>query len=511
MTARRLVCLPGISILLFFFMAVPALAIQATNVAVSKVTPSTAVIVVKADVTVDVRVDYGPAPGALASSKTSTALLRHEVLLEGLPASSTVYYQVTIADSADPASYATLPEKSFHTTRSAGQPFSFAVAADNRPASNTTVQPAIWETMVGQLATENLDLALHAGDIIYGVPTDSLAQNVAKYDGFFTVTSPLTASIPMYTAIGNHEFVGSANNRAGYEQEFTMPVNNGADAATYGEHYYSFDHGDTHFIALSTEIPGQEGMISGNQKLWLEQDLATTQKQWIVVYMHRPLFSGVHTTDPWMDTANTAGQQNKADLHGLFLQYGVDFVFGGHEHYYLRHVEDGIHYVITGGGGSPLHGLPVLQPGDVFAWSGYEHVKVDETADSLKLGTIDSTGQLRESFTLGAPVLSLSKTSTYWASYPDFTSRDLSVDYSLSNIGYGDAAGLQIAYLSATNDVVPLTGVLASNGNLVVGASRPMTVHYQVPNDVVIFVANIFVTCNDLARGTYSFPGPAPV
>ncbi|MHB9112616.1 MAG: metallophosphoesterase [Thermoleophilia bacterium] len=515
MKLRRLVCLLGlfISVLVLVILlgAVPSLAVQATNVAVSRVTPTTVVIAVKADVMADVRVDYGSVPGALSSSKTSVAQLRHEVLLDGLAPSSTVYYQVTITDSATPESSVTLPEKSFHTTRSTGQPFSFAVAGDNRPASNTTVQPAVWGTINTQMATENLDLILHAGDIIYGEPTDTLAQNVAKYDGFFAVTSSLTSSVPMYTAIGNHEFVGYANNRTGYQQEFTLPVNNGADAAIYGEHYYSFDHGDTHFIALSTEIPGQEGLITGNQKLWLEQDLAATQKQWIVVYQHRPLFSGVHLTDPWMNTANTTGQQNKADMHALFLQYGVNVVFEGHEHYYLRHVEDGIHYVITGGGGSPLHGLPELRPGDVFAWSGYEHVKVDETASSLKLSAIDSTGLVRESITLGVPALSLSQTNIYWASYPEYLNRDLSVDYSLSNNGAGDATGLQTVYLTATNGVLPLTGLPVSMGDLPVGSSKSMTVHYEVPAGVVVFQTTTFVTCNDLARGTYSFPGPAPI
>jgi hypothetical protein len=63
---------------------------------------------------------------------------------------------------------------------------------------------------------------------------------VAKYDGLyddlFVVTSQLTKSVPLYVAPGNHERLSYANSRAGFEQEFTMPVNNGADAATFGEH-----------------------------------------------------------------------------------------------------------------------------------------------------------------------------------------------------------------------------------------------------------------------------------
>ncbi|MBI5870388.1 MAG: metallophosphoesterase [Actinobacteria bacterium] len=511
MKTIRAFCFLGIAAGVFFAIVASAMALQATNVAVSRVASTSAVIVVKADTVADVRIDYGSAPGVLTSSKTSSALVRHEILLDSLSPSSTVYYQVTITDSANPAITSTLAEKSFHTARSSGQPFSFAVAADNRPASNTTVQPAAWGTINSQMAAEGLDLVLNAGDLIYGLPSDTLDQNVAKYDGFFAVTAPLTASVPMYTAIGNHEYAGSAGSRAGYEQEFTLPVNNGIDAATSGEHYYSFDNGDTHFVALSTEIPGQEGMITGNQRLWLTQDLVANNKPWTVIFMHRPLYSGIHMTEPWMNTSNLAGQQNKAEIHALFLQYGVDVVFEGHDHFYLRHVEDGIQYVITGGGGSPLYWAPALKPGDVFAWSGYEHVKVDETASSLKLSAIDTTGFVQESFTLGTPALSLSQTRTYWASYADYLIRDLSVDYSLSNTGTGDAAGLQVVYLNSTNGVLPLTSVPASLGNVAVGAGASMTVHYQVPNDVLLFRSTIYVTCTDLAGGSYAFPGPAPV
>src|SRR5665811_1277185 len=138
MRIRSLVCLLGMSAVLFFALVASALAVQVTNVAVSRVNSSDAIIVVKTDMVADVRIDYGSAPGVLTSTKASDTLLRHEVLLDGLAPSSTVFYQVTIADSADPTSLFTLPEKSFHTTRSTGQPFSFAVAGDNRPASDTT-------------------------------------------------------------------------------------------------------------------------------------------------------------------------------------------------------------------------------------------------------------------------------------------------------------------------------------------------------------------------------------
>jgi predicted phosphodiesterase len=477
----------------------PALGVTTRNVAVSKVTGTSAVLVVKSDVTSNVIVEYGQVSGIYTATAAGNGAARHELSLVGLSPSSTVYYRVTIIDAAAPSTSVTLPEKSFHTARAPGEGFSFAVAGDNRPAGDTTVQPAIWGTIVAQMTAENVDLALDVGDIIYGTGSDTLAQNAAKYEGLFAVTTGLTYSTPYYVAAGNHERLNYANSRAGYEQEFTFPVNNGTDGATYGEHYYSFDNGDTHFIALSTEIPGQEGMITGNQKTWLQADLAATDKPWIIVFMHRPLFSGAHTGDPWVNTGNLAGQQNKADIHALLLQYGVDIVFEGHDHYYLRHEQDGIQYVVTGGGGAPISGTPALGPGDVFAAGSYEHVKVDETATSLAVSVIDNTGATLESFSLTVPDLwmSLSPGNPYWGSYADYQARALSVEYTIANNGSGDAFDFQLLSFGATNQVEPLTATPISMGTLAAGSATNLQVTYRIPLGILSFMATSRASCTD--------------
>jgi len=492
-------------------MVVPASASAVTvkNVAVSKVTSTTAVLAVKADVTSNVTIDFGVAPGVYTRTQTSNSLLRHEVALASLTPSSTVYYRVTITESGNPANTVTLSEKSFHTTRPSGEAFTFGVAGDNRPASNTTVQPAGWNTIVGQMAVENLDLALNVGDIIYGMSTDTLAQNVARWEGFTSATMPLTYSTPLYTVIGNHEYVSYANGKAGYDQELTLPVNNGADAATYGEHYYSLTNGDTHFIALSTEIPGQQGMITGNQRAWLEADLAANTSKWTIVFMHRPLFSGAHAGDPWVNLANAAGQLNKTEIHNLFVASGVDIVFEGHDHYYLRHVQDGIQYIITGGGGAPLS-TPTLGAGDVFGASAYEHVKVEETANALRVSAINTAGTTLESFILGVPTLSLAHVRTYWASYALYQTGVLSVDYTMSNIGPGDATDVQLVYLTTSNGVTPQTVTPVIVGNLAYSANASITIDYLVPPGVSYFRASTYAICNGLDGVTYAFPGPAP-
>jgi hypothetical protein len=483
-----------------------ALGVTAKNVAVSKVGSSSATLVVKADVTADITVEYGGYPPAFSFSKTSLGATRHEILLDGLSPGSAVCYRVTITDSADPGASITIPDKWFDTASPSGAGFSFGVVGDNRPASDTTLQPAAFTSIINQMIGENIDLSLNVGDIIYGTGTDSLAQNIAKYDGLFAATTPLTYSVPMYVAPGNHERLNYANSRAGYEQEFTFPVNNGGDMATYGEHYYSFDNGDTHFIALSTEIPGQEGLITGNQKAWLAGDLAANTRPWVVVFMHRPLFSGAHGGDPWTNTGNTAGQTNKAEIHALFKLYGVDVVFAGHEHFYLHHLEDGIHYFITGGGGAPLSGAPALRTGDILAYAGYEHMKMDEGDTALRVSAINSSGSVIESFTLGAPQLSLTNGWTYWESYADYRSRFLTIEYTLGNTGSGDANDIQVSSLYASHGVVAATATPLLLGNLAAGGSLTTHVKYVIPYGVTSFFAFAQGTCEDDVGGTYAYP-----
>lgn len=489
-------------------LAVPASAIETTNLAVSVVKPTSAVLMVKADVTSNVVVDYGLSPGVYSSTINSSGLPIHEIALVSLPQASTVYYRVTMTNSSNPADTATLTEKSFKTARPEGDSFGYAVFGDNRPPSDTVIQPAVFGTIVGQMASEGLDLALSLGDIIYGVGSDSTSRALDKYDGFFAVTTQLTERVPLYTVVGNHEVINYANSRTAYQQSFSLPTNNGADAAIYGEEYYSFDNGDTHFIALCTEIPGQAGLITGNQLNWLEQDLAATDKNWIVAYMHRPLFSGLHIFDPWMNLLDPVGQQNKQELHALFLENGVDVVFEGHEHHYQHHEEDGIHYVISGGAGSPLSAPTMSDPGDIFGASTYEHVKVAETATTMTVTAIDYNGATLEEFTLKSLQLDMANTSAYWETFSDYGARYLTTGFTLTNNSSIDISNIEVVGLDATYGVTALTATPFNLPDLASGQNTPFVVQYYVPIGVTSFRALNHVACQDENGTVFEFPDP---
>jgi predicted phosphodiesterase len=174
---------------------------------------------------------------------------------------------------------------------------------------------------------------IHTGDMIDD------AGNRNQWKNFLEMTFPITSIMPWYAVVGNHD-VNSVASQELYQDMMNFPGN---------ELYYNFDLLNSHFIILDTEVPGTVGGIVGEQLAWLKQDLQTyaSSAQYLFVFTHRPPFPQGHYRG-----SNLA---NADELHQLFLQYGVDVVFSGHEHQYYTFRKDSVQYVVTGGGGAPIY------------------------------------------------------------------------------------------------------------------------------------------------------------
>ncbi|MDO8616226.1 MAG: hypothetical protein Q7T33_10925, partial [Dehalococcoidia bacterium] len=83
--------------------------------------------------------------------------------------------------------------------------------------------------------------------------------------------------------------------------------------------------------------------------------------------------------------------------------------------------------------------------------------------------------------TPGKPSLSLSAPGSYWASYADYTARELSVNWSVSNTGANNAVAVAITGSTNTNGVTLSTALPASIGNINAGSSASTTLKYHVP------------------------------
>lgn len=206
---------------------------------------------------------------------------------------------------------------------------SFLVVGDSRSSD------AVYRDIIAAM-TSSLSFSagmLHTGDMIEN------AGHRKQWTHFLEMTAPVAALMPWYGVVGNHD-VNSAASQELYQSMMNFPGN---------KLYYSFDLLKSHFIILDTEIPGAVGGIVGDQLAWLKQDLQTyaSSAQALFVFTHRPPFPQGHYQGDNLANAD--------ELHQLFLQYGVDVVFSGHEHQYYTFRKDAVQYVVTGGGGAPIY------------------------------------------------------------------------------------------------------------------------------------------------------------
>ena len=117
--------------------------------------------------------------------------------------------------------------------------------------------------------------------------------------------------------IGNHESA-SSKLRKDYMNYFSLK-----------EQYYSFNYKNTHFLALSTEIPFD---VESKQYEFAKQDLEKYSKDpfidWIIVFYHRQIYGSASGSEHEDDFRKT--------YHPLFEKYKVDLALQGHFHVYER-------------------------------------------------------------------------------------------------------------------------------------------------------------------------------
>jgi hypothetical protein len=102
--------------------------------------------------------------------------------------------------------------------------------------------------------------------------------------------------------------------------------------------YYSFDHGNVHFVVLDSTQSDRSS--SGPMLTWLRADLAANTRPWTIALWHHPPYSrGGHNSDT--DTTMTQMRQN---VLPILEGGGVDLVLAGHSHSYERTVLLDGHY-----------------------------------------------------------------------------------------------------------------------------------------------------------------------
>jgi 3',5'-cyclic AMP phosphodiesterase CpdA len=219
----------------------------------------------------------------------------------------------------------------FKTPAAEGASFDFVVFGDTR------TRHELHQKIVDAIDKLEPDFVLHTGDLVID------GYDSAQWPIFFNIERNLLRKTAFYPVLGNHE----RNNRRFHEFfDITTP-------------YYSYNWGSAHFVVLNSDL-GNVALSAtakdnfwAEQQRWLEDDLAKASKsEFRFVTLHHPPFTAVKSRQ--------AENKPVLALVPIFEKYKVNAVFAGHDHNYQRHVNNGITYIITGGGGAPLY--PVDAP-----------------------------------------------------------------------------------------------------------------------------------------------------
>ena len=169
------------------------------------------------------------------------------------------------------------------------------------------------------------DFVIMLGDNLYGGSKPSDFEN--KFELPYKLL--LDAGVKFYASLGNHD-----NAKELFYKFFNMN----------GESYYTYKKGNVRFFVLNSKY------VNPKQFAWLETQLQEAgNTDWKICYFHHPLYSSGRFHGPSTDLRQL--------LEPLFIKYGVDVVFAGHEHVYERiHPQHGIYYFTEGASGELRRG-----------------------------------------------------------------------------------------------------------------------------------------------------------
>ncbi len=258
----------------------------------------------------------GTEPGK--AEKTVPVLRAEKVTYTGLKPGTTYYYDALGRDEG---------RGSFKTAPLGTADFQFVVYGDNR-----TRHDVHRRVMAAVVKHGTPDFALQSGDMVENGADSSL------WPVFFDIERELLSKTAFFPTLGNHE----RNNRLYYEFfDQALP-------------YYSFDWGQAHFSIMNSDIGNSaasapaKASFWAEQTRWLEDDLAKSQDAaFRFVLAHHPPITAV--------TRRQGDNPEMIALMPLFEKQHVTAGLFGHDHNYQHYLKNGVHYVISGGGGAPLY------------------------------------------------------------------------------------------------------------------------------------------------------------
>lgn len=280
-----------------------------------------------------------------------------------LTAGTTYYYQITSGST-------TSPVYSF-TTATEDASFTFLHTSDTqstKAAGYVTCSHALRQ-IVDEYKPQ---FVIHTGD---QVETNYFED---EWRWYINDEKSVLTRLPYFPTVGNHEETTVYPARA-FREHFSVPDNSCTAAAVTPGTVYSFNWGKVHFVVLNTQC--KSGFSAEAE--WLRNDLSNYKNGNVIICMHR----GEYDLNGIVTDVTTA-------FTDIFAEYGVSLVLYGHDHCYLRSIQNDncktVH-LQTGSSGTKQAATSVTRPSyvDVMATPQLPTISViTVTSTEIKVRTV---------------------------------------------------------------------------------------------------------------------------
>lgn len=322
------------------------------------------------EASLDIKSDSSSEPYPLIKSDFNLDKIqafRHQTEISGLLPYTTYFYRV-VTGSTKSKIY------KFQTVSEKFKPFTAIIFGDTRTETDDH------QKVVDAIMQVPHQFVTNTGDLM------STGINLNDWDTFFTIEENLLAATIVVYAIGNHE--------GGIGDPYFLSFL-GKDST-----FYDYRYQNTCWYMLDTN----KDIEKSGQKEWLESKLKEDQESensctFKFVVFHKPLYTFSN---------HSPEKELRKILEPIFKKYGVNATFSGHNHCYEHFLKDGIHYIVSGGGGAPLYNIEtnVSAEDKPFYVSGkkmHEFVQLDIDKTQIKVTVKDvDDGSVFEQFDITA-------------------------------------------------------------------------------------------------------------
>jgi hypothetical protein len=241
----------------------------------------------------------------------------------------------------------------------------FMVVGDT--GTGTRQQHELAQVMLRYRQAFPFEFALLVGDNMYG--SEKAADYKKKFEDVYRPL--LNGGVKFYASLGNHD----ESNQRFYEL-FNME----------GEEYYRVKKGNASFYALNSNY------MDRRQLKWIEEQFSKDDSEWKIAFFHHPPYSS--------GRAHGSDTKLREVIEPVFLKYGVNVVFAGHDHFYERiKPQKGVHYFVSGAGGKLRKGN--VQRGSPLTAAAYDQdmsfMLVEIAKDQMHFQVLSRAGETVDS------------------------------------------------------------------------------------------------------------------